>query len=163
MADLNSLNNIKLAWIRTLSGENTDYRNLQRVEIDAFGWAEDDNLQYLQTELRNKTYSPSPSTKIYLPKPSGLLRPITLLRIEDTVVYQSIANVLAEKARRYISKYYLKTVFSNILSSPGYPLFYRRWKYGYRRWNLAKQQAIQDGYTWMGELDLTSFYDVIDH
>lgn len=163
MSNLKSFNNIKLAWIRTLSGENADYRNLQRIEIDSFGWAEDDNLLQLQKELTESAFSPSPTTKIYLPKPSGLLRPITLLRVRDTIVYQAIANVLAEKARRRLSRYYFDMVFSNILTSAGYSHFYKRWKFGYSKLNLAKKQAFGKGYVWLGELDLTSFYDLIDH
>ena len=113
MAGCKSLNNIRLAWIRTLSGENADYRNLQRIEIESFGWAEDDNLMHLQGEFHGNTFSPSTATKIYIPKLSRLLRPITVLRIRDTIIYQAIANVIAEKARRRLSKYYNKNVFSN--------------------------------------------------
>lgn len=164
MAGCRSLNNIRLAWIRTLSGENTDYRNLQRVEIDSFGWAENDNLIHLQREFSDNTYSPSTATKIYIPKSSGLLRPITVLRIRDTIIYQAITNVIAEKARRRLSKYYYKTVFSNILTStPAYPYFYWKWKHGRRRLDSARKQAFSQGLKWIGELDLASFYDVIDH
>jgi retron-type reverse transcriptase len=163
MAGCKSLNNIRLAWVRTLSGENTDYRNLQRIEIDSFGWAEDDNLIHLQREFSQNTFSPSAATKIYVPKPSGLLRPITVLRIRDTIIYQAIANVMAEKARRRLSKYCYRSVFSNVLMSKGYPYFYRQWKYGRRKLDSARKQAFNQGLKWIGELDLASFYDVIDH
>ncbi|MGA8849253.1 MAG: reverse transcriptase domain-containing protein [Dehalococcoidia bacterium] len=163
MAGCKSLNNIRLAWIRTLSGENTDYRNLQRIEIESFGWAEDDNLIHLQREFSGNTFSPSKATKIYIPKPSGALRPITVLRIRDTIIYQAMANVIAEKARRRLSKYYSKSVFSNLLTSTGYPYFYRQWKYGRNKLDSARKQAFNQGLKWIGELDLASFYDVIDH
>lgn len=163
MAGCKSLNNIRLAWLRTLTGQNTDYRNLQRIEIDSFGCAEDDNLIYLQGEFSQNTFSPSTATKIYIPKPSGLLRPITVLRIRDTIIYQAIANVMAERARRRLSKYYYKSVFSNVLMSKGYPYFYRQWKYGRRKLDSARKQAFNQGLKWIGELDLASFYDVIDH
>lgn len=164
MAGCKSLNNIRLAWIRTLSGENADYRNLQRIEVESFGLAEDDNLMHLQTEFSNNTFSPSTATKIYIPKPSGLLRPITVLRIRDTIIYQAIANVIAEKARRHLSKYYYKNVFSNILTSTtAYPYFYKQWKSGRKKLDSARKQAFNQGLKWIGELDLASFYDVIDH
>lgn len=163
MADFKALSNIKLAWIRTLSGENADYRNLQRIEIDSFGWAEDDNLLHLQKELKENTFNPCKATKMYLPKPSGLLRPITVLRVRDTIVYQAIANIIAEKARKRLSRYYFNTVFSNILTSTGYPYFYRQWRFGRRKLDSARKQAFNQGYIWLGELDLASFYDVIDH
>lgn len=164
MADFKSIGNLKLAWIRTLSGENADYRNLQGIEIDSFGWAEDDNLLHLKKELSENSYNPSQATKIYIPKPSGLLRPITVLRIRDTIVYQAIANVIAEKARKYLSKYYFQSVFSNILiSTRGYPFFYRQWRFGRNKLDDARKRAFSQGYEWIGELDLASFYDVIDH
>src|SRR4030042_3394858 len=163
MASLTSFNNIKLAWIRTLAGENTDYRILQRIEIDSFGWAEEDNLLHLQKELQDNTFSPIQATKIYLPKPSGLLRPISIIRIKDAIVYQAIVNIIAESARRRLSQYYFITTFSNILTSKGYLYFYREWKSGRRRLDSARKQAFSQGYSWLGELDLASFYDVIDH
>lgn len=163
MASLKSFDNIKLAWIRTLAGENADYRNLQRIEIDSFGWAEEDNLMHLQKELQESTFSPSQATKIYLPKPSGLLRPITVLRVRDTIVYQAIANIIAERARKRLSRYYFNMTFSNILTSTGYPYFYREWRYGRKKLDSARKQAFNQGYIWLGELDLASFYDVIGH
>jgi retron-type reverse transcriptase len=164
MASLTSFNNIKLAWIRTLAGENTDYRTLQRIEIDSFGWAEEDNLLHLQKELQDRTFSPSQASKIYLPKPSGLLRPISIIRVKDTIVYQAIANIMAENARRRLSRYYFITTFSNILTSKSdYPHFYRQWKYGRSKLDLARKQAFSQGHSWLGELDIASFYDVIDH
>lgn len=164
MADFDSLRNIRLAWIRTLSGENADYRTLQRIELDSFGWAEEDNLLQLQKELNENAFSPSHTTKLYVPKPSGLLRPITLLRIRDTIIYQAIANVIAQKARKRLSRYYFTTVFSNILTSTlGYPYFYYQWRSGRRKLDSARKQAFRQGYVWVGELDLASFYDVIDH
>ena len=38
MVNYGSFSNLKLAWVRTLSGENADYRDLQRLELDSFGW-----------------------------------------------------------------------------------------------------------------------------
>ena len=164
MLSLKSLHNLHLAWARTLRGENADYRNLQRIEIDSFGWAEEDNLKHLQKEFNDNTFSPNQATKIYIPKPSGLLRPITILRIQDTIIYQAIANVIAERAIKYLEKYYYLTTFSNILNStPNYTYFYQPWKNGRRKLDLARKQSFTIGNVWVGELDLTSFYDVIDH
>lgn len=162
-ARLKSLSNIRLAWTRTLTGENTDYRSLQRIEIDSFGWAEDDNLLHLRKELIENIFVPSQTTKIYIPKPSGLLRPITILRIKDAIVYQAIANLIAEKARRRLERYYFKMTFSNILASTGYQHFFWQWRIGRRKLDSARKQAFNEGYKWSGELDLTSFYDLIDH
>ena len=51
----------------------------------------------LRDRIRRGVYEPASSCKIFLPKPSGLLRPITLLTVEDQVVYQALVNVGGEK------------------------------------------------------------------
>ena len=164
MVNYGSFSNLKLAWVRTLSGENADYRDLQRLELDSFGWAEDENIKHLHTELNENSFSPEQANRVYIPKPSGLLRPITVLRVKDTIVYQALANILAEKVRKRLFPYYYKSVFSNVLtSSPGYPYFYWRWKLGRKKLDTARKRAFNDGNIWIGELDLASFYDIIDH
>jgi retron-type reverse transcriptase len=87
------------------------------VETDAFGWAQKENLRTLGKNLREGSYQPSLSTKMFIPKSSGLLRPITILRVKDDIVYQAIADILSEKAKPKLSKYYMKTVFSNIVNA----------------------------------------------
>lgn len=165
MPELTSLNNLRLAWIRTLSGENADYRVLQRIELDAFGWADEQNLRHLQRELIEGAFGASATTKVYIPKSSGLLRPITVLRVNDAVVYQAIANIIAARIRRKIAPQYLRTAFSDILNSPHSrsAFFFRPWKYGFKRLDDARRRAFARGFTWLGELDLASFYDIVDH
>lgn len=163
MAELSSLTNMRLAWKRALSGQNPDYRELQRIEAQAFGWAEEENLIQLQAELHGGLFTANPATKLYVPKPSGLLRPITLLRIRDEIVYQAITNSIAARFRNRLKRYYYTSVYSNILTSSNYEYFYRRWQDGYRRLNQARENAFHSGQTWVGEMDLTSFYDTIDH
>lgn len=165
MAEWTSLNNLRLAWIRTLSGENTDYRMLQRIELDAFGWAEEQNLRQLQRELIEGAFRASATTKVYIPKSSGLLRPITVLRVNDAVVYQAIADKIAARIRRKLAPQYLHTAFSGILNLPRSRsvFFFRPWKYGFKRLDDARRRAFAGGFTWLGELDLASFYDIIDH
>jgi hypothetical protein len=163
MTIFNSFSNLNLAWTRIIS-DSESYRTMMGLEIDAFGWAGKENITLLGTEIREGSYYPSLSTRMYIPKPSSLLRPITILRVKDAVVYQAIANVLSEKARPKLAKFYLKTVFSNIINStPSYPVFFRPWKLGFNRMSQEKELAFRNGYNWIGELDVTSFYDLIDH
>lgn len=164
MAKLKYLENLRLAWYRILTGQTYFYRNFQRIELEAFAWALDDNLLQLRNELTSHAFEPSESTKIFLPKQSGLLRPITILRVRDAIIYQAIANIISEKARNRLAKSYFKTVFSSILSSKlNYRHFFRDWKYGRRKLSSARKEAFNDGYVWIGNLDLASFFDVIDH
>lgn len=163
MAEFTSISNIQLAWKRTLTTQDAYYRNLQRLELNAFAWAEEENLRQLQKELSSNIFTPSETMKVYKPKPSGLVRPITVLCIRDTIVYQAIANLIAMRARSRFSKYYFKNTFSNILRKGDYQYFFMDWKFCYGKLNSARQQAFREGYVWVGELDLASFYDVINH
>lgn len=164
MAKLESIRNLRLAWTRVLTGQNYSYRNLQRTELEAFAWAEDDNLLQLHNELVNHAFAPSEATKLFIPKQSGLLRPITVLRVRDTIIYQAIANLIAEKVRKRYAEFYFNAVFSSILTAiPNYPHFFRDWKYCRRQINLAMKKAFSEGYVWLGKLDLASFFDIIDH
>ncbi|MFC2024318.1 reverse transcriptase domain-containing protein [Chloroflexota bacterium] len=118
----------------------------------------------MRNELTKSAFSPHEATKVFEPKPSGLLRPITILRVRDAVIYQGIINLVAEKIRKLHEQFYFKTVFSNIISGrKGSRHFYRNWKYCRRRFSAARKKAFDDGYVWYGKLDLASFYDVIDH
>jgi hypothetical protein len=65
--------------------------------------------------LRGGSYRPQAPTRIYLPKPSGLQRPLTLLCIEDQIVLQAIANSFALKLASQRRALELKSVFSNVL------------------------------------------------
>ena len=115
MSTFESIKNIRLAWRRILTGQNYSYREFQSIEVNAFAWAEEENITQLHKELRNNIYEPSDATKIFIPKASGLLRPITILRIRDTIIYQAIANVIAEKVYSNFSSFYFKLVFSSVL------------------------------------------------
>ncbi|MFC1913375.1 hypothetical protein ACFLX7_04210 [Chloroflexota bacterium] len=91
MGKLESIINLRLALNRILSGQNYGYRNLRDSGLDAFAWASEDNLVQLRKEIPH-TFIPSESTKVLLPKLSGLVRPITPLRFRDEVVYQAIGG-----------------------------------------------------------------------
>ena len=92
---LYSIENLKLAWDRiNASTNNLSYKNLYRT---LFWYYENDlntNIEILSKKLKNKSYIPSKSLKIYKPKESGLQRPFSLLDIEDLIVYQAIANIV---------------------------------------------------------------------
>lgn len=163
MPKLESINNLRLAWNRTLAGQNYSYREHQTIELSAFAWAKEENLLQLRNELTNHAYEPSEATKIFIPKPSGLVRPITILRIRDTVIYQAIGNLIADKVRAQLSANYFKLVFSNILPERSSQYFFRNWKFCLRKLDSEKKQAFNNGNVWMGKLDLASFYDLIDH
>lgn len=159
-----AFSNLELAFRRILFAQNYNYRQFQTTELNAFAWAENENLEQLRREIVNQVYEPDEATKIFEPKISGLLRPFTALSIKDSIIYQALINLIADKCYPKLSEQYYVRVFSNVLPKPRKSqYFFRSWKTGRKRLDEAKKRVFDNGYMWMGKLDLTSFYDLIDH
>ena len=56
--------------------------------------------------------------RIYVPKASGLHRPLALLNIEDQIILQAFANLAANRMQTKRAPLQFKVVFSNILKEP---------------------------------------------
>jgi len=84
----------QLAWLRIATGRNLQHKRFFRDLYGAYEAGLDANLALLHEKLIGG-WKATPPMRIYLPKASGLLRPITLLAIEDQIVLQAIANRIA--------------------------------------------------------------------
>jgi hypothetical protein len=155
--------NLDLAWLRLRTSTEPAYREYFRPLYRAFGVAADEHLDVLHDALIGGYYEPSPATKVYFPKPSGLQRVYTLLTVEDHVVYQAIANTIADRLHRRFRERYLRSVFGHIYAGPGNPFFYRDWRSSYKSYAGAIRRAFKDGYLHTASFDLTACYDSIDH
>lgn len=159
----NDLDNLRLAWHRLVRAQNVPYKSLQRLEFDAFAWTLDSNIRLLADELRDGDYDPSRPSRFYIPKSSGTTRPITLLCIQDAVVYQAMGNVVARAAHRKLEQLYDKSTFSNQLNKKISPYFFKPWQDGYGKFESSQYLLLQQGYRWVAEFDFASFYDVVGH
>ena len=97
-------------WIQ--SNPDAEQKNYFRDAYAAYAAASRLNLQRLRKHLVRHAYEPDHASKIYLPKPSGILRPYTLLTVNDQIVYQACVNVVAEKLRPKIRRRYLKSALA---------------------------------------------------
>lgn len=166
MSDLGrawSIENLRLAWRWIRTNPDRTYKNHFRQLYSAYALADDALLEHLRDRLNRGVFAPSDSCKIFFPKPSGILRPYTLLNIEDQIVYQAMANVVAEKMFKHVRHRYNKQVFGHIYAGAGSLWFYRKWSDGYGAFNKAAEDAFRNGYTWTASFDLTAFYDSIDY
>jgi len=94
------LANLRRAYLWTLSNPDAQYKSYYRDSYDAFAIASDTHLKWLRREGLRERYQPSHASKILMPKPSGVLRPITLLSVEDQIVYQAFVNLIAEALKQ---------------------------------------------------------------
>ena len=117
----------------------------------------------LAERLRRGIYEPETSTKLFHPKASGILRPYSLLSVEDQIVYQAALNLIAEKLYPRVVQRYNKHVFGHLYAGKTSTWFYRKWSDGYKAFNNATKQAFADGYIYTASFDLTACYDSLDH
>lgn len=157
------LKNLEKAWSWTLSNRSAGFKSGFRELYAAYSTMVDDSLERLRDELTRGVYSPGDACKRYTLKESGILRPITLIGIEDQIVYQALVNIVADEFARKARKYYLKRSFGNLYAGRTSRFFYRRWEDGYRAFSKSIRQAYADGYRWAASFDLTACYDSIDH
>ena len=146
-----------------MSNPDAQYKSYFRDSYDAFAIASDTHLKWIRQEVLKERYQASHASKLMLPKPSGLLRPITLLSVEDQIVYQACVNLIAEILKRKTRHRYEKRVFAHLYAGKSSPFFYLRWQGSYRKFGNRIEQAFNDGHDYVANFDLAAFYDSIDH
>ena len=148
-------------WLRT----NPDhrYKNLFRDSYAAYAIASKMNLSRLGSNLRHQRFEASHASKVFTPKPSGVLRPITLLTVNDQIVYQACINIIAERLKRKTQKRYRKTVFNHLYAGKRSKYFYLKWEDNYKLFGNSVRAVYKKGNKYAAEFDLASFYDTIDH
>lgn len=160
---LASKQNLELAWRRITTGGNYQYKRFYRDLYYAYEVALNANLNDLRQRLLGGSFEPCHPERIYVPKASGLHRPLALLNIEDQIVLQGFANLAATRMHRRRVFLQSKVVFSNILQTTRSMFFFRRWQETYSAFQRRSRQFYIDGLRWVGDFDLAAFYDTISH
>ena len=162
-ASLISARNLKLAWRRIATGRNLQHKRFFRHLYGAYEAGLDANLALLHEKLIGG-WKATPPMRIYLPKASGLLRPITLLAIEDQIVLQAVANRIAEHISERRRKVEHKIVFSNCLESKANSIFFlKNWRQTYSEFKTRLERHLHAGNRWIAHFDLAAFYETISH
>lgn len=165
--------NLRLAFQRVVRWP--DRMAKDRLGIRAFEDNINYNLDKLSQLLLSEKYIPQRGFKYFEPKSTGTQRTKTILMIEDALVYQAIANVLAEKNYIILSEHE-NFVFGSVLSEEtriGTNLletenanffFFKYWKSLYLKFKNSIIKAIDDDkVTHKFETDITGFFDSIPH
>lgn len=168
-----STDNLKLAYYRIVCWPERLVKD--RFGIHAFGAQLDKNVKQLSEKLISGKFSPQRGFKYYEPKSSGTQRTKTLLMIEDALVYQAIANVIAARNYELLAEHD-DFVFGSVLmpdTKQGTELlnqdnskyfFFKFWKSLFVRFKDSVIKAIeQDKATHKFETDITGFFDSIPH
>ena len=160
---LASKNNLRLAWRRITTGGNQQYKRFYRPIYYAYEVALEANLADLRLRLLGGAFKPQHPERIYVPKASGLHRPLSLLNIEDQIVLQAFAKLAAKRMQKKRAPLQFKVVFSNILEKPNSIFFFRRWQHTYGEFQRTIKKYYAAGMRWVGDFDLAAFYDTISH
>ncbi len=163
ISQLAATQNLELAWRRITTGGNYQYKRLYRPIYYAYEVALGANLGDLRQRLLGGAFEPRHPERIYLPKASGLHRPLALLNIEDQIVLQAFANLAAKRMQKRRAPLQFKVVFSNILEKPHSIFFFRRWQQTYEAFQRRISKHYRGGMRWVGDFDLAAFYDTISH
>lgn len=158
-----SLRNLDLAWSRITTAKNLQHKRMFRHLYGAYESGRKANLALLHERLKGD-WKATPPIRIYMPKPSGLLRPLTLLSLDDQIVLQAVANQVANQLfdrRRAVEG---RSVFSNCLNPERDSIFFLQdWRATYHRFKTRLQTHLEAGNQWIAHFDLAAFYETISH
>ena len=141
-----------------VSGDNLNaaYRQVDRnkggagvdgMTVEELGAYLSENGERIKEQLRTRKYKPQPVRRVEIPKPDGGIRKLGVPTVVDRFVQQAVAQVLT-------------------------PIFEEQFhdqSYGFRP-NRCAQQAVlkalemmNDGHSWIVDIDLAKFFDTVDH
>ncbi|HEX8817141.1 MAG TPA: RNA-directed DNA polymerase [Terriglobales bacterium] len=155
--------NLERAWRWIRSNADPNYKRYCGEQYSRFAIADDLIITDLRDRLRRGIYEPRHACKLMIPKRSGILRPYTLLTVEDQIVYQALVNVIAERLAPKIRKRYYVQTFGHMYAGLTSTWFYRKWADGYRAFNKAARCAFNHKLVHTASFDLTACYDSLDH
>lgn len=158
--------NFILAYFRLQNAPN-NLRNevFYYEDLDSFGTFLNKNIEQLISDIRDSKYTPIQAERYYIPKKNHLARPVSLLYFIDLLVYQAICNVILDVTKDNYAAEYNNTIFSNLPTSED-DYSYAQFKYWKGQWKLFKSKVknyFLQGYKYIAEFDIASFYDTINH
>lgn len=163
MSEFFDRQNLERAWRWIRSNPDHNYKRHCGELYTRFALADDLLIDELRQRLQRRFYEPDHSCKLLIPKKSGILRPYTILTVQDQIVYQALVNVVAERLGPRIRGRYLRQVFGHIYAGRTSQWFYKKWSNGYSAFNRSARDAFNRGLVYSASFDLTAFYDSVDH
>ena len=137
---------LQTAWKQVSRNEGAAGVDHQTVE--KFGQKLETNLTGLSEQLRKGEYKPQEVRRAWIPKPgSQERRPLGIPTVRDRVVQAALRNVL-------------EPIFEQEFAEHSYGFRPRR---GCKDALRRVEQLLKQGYTWIADADLKSYFDSIPH
>ena len=137
--------NLHQAWSKVY--ENQGCAGVDRQTLAAFAEHLHLNLGTLRDEVLHETYQPLPLLRVELEKPTGGKRPLSIPSVRDRVLQTAVTRVI----------------------EPVFEAGFEDCSFAYRKGRSVEQavnriQCLQrQGYQWVVDADIQSFFDNIDH
>jgi RNA-directed DNA polymerase len=136
---------LKAAWQKV--AKNAGAAGVDGQSIERFALRAEMYLQELSTALKRGTYRPMPVRRVEIPKGGGKMRPLGIPVVKDRIVQTAL-------------KFVLEPIFEHE---------FLQMSYGFRPGLSCKdalrevQRLLREGYTFVVDADLKSYFDTIPH
>lgn len=140
-----SYENLQQAWKRVHA--NAGAAGVDEINIDDFPAHFREHWPRVKQALLKGTYRPSPVLRVEIPKRTGGKRPLGIPTVFDRLIQQAILQVL----------------------QPVFDPHFSAWSYGFRPGKSAHdavrqvRATIDAGYGYVADVDLSKFFDRVNH
>ena len=145
MEQILSRDNLNAAYLQVV--RNKGAAGIDGMTVEELGGYLSENGESIREQLRTRKYKPQPVRRVEIPKPEGGTRNLGVPTAADRFVQQAVSQVLT-------------------------PIFEEQFhdhSYGFRPNRYAQQAVLKalemmnDGHSWIVDIDLAKFFDTVDH
>lgn len=127
--------------------QNKGSAGIDKMSVDELGDYLREHWLHLREQLLAGVYHPSPVRRVVIPKPGGGERELGIPTVVDRLIQQAMLQVLQPR-------------FDPTFSEHSYGFRPRRGAHGAV---CAAQRYVQQGKTWVVDVDLSKFFDRVNH
>lgn len=145
MEQIVSRDNLNTAYLQVI--RNKGAAGVDGMEYTELGEYLAKNGETIKEQLRTRKYKPQPVRRVEIAKPDGGIRNLGVPTVTDRFIQQAVAQIL----------------------TPIYEEQFHNHSYGFRP-NRGAQQAVlsalemmNDGHSWIVDIDLEKFFDTVNH